>query len=104
MRLVAAASALAGLVCVGVVVGAVLQQETSGSATAPAPAAAVLAPGPVVVIRDVTEPTPALTTPPPATAAPIAVAPLAASPAPAVPVPAAPTTVGQAVYGGPTPH
>ena len=98
MRLVAAASALAGLVCVGVVVGAVLQQETSGSATAPAPAAAVPAPapGPVVVIRDVTEPTPALTTPPPATAAPVAVAPLAEGPAPAVPVPAAPTTVGQA--------
>jgi peptidoglycan-N-acetylglucosamine deacetylase len=97
VRLLAAASALAGLVCVAVV-GAVLQQESSGSATAPAPAAAVpnTAPGSVAVIRDVTEPTQAPATPPPATAGPASVAPLPASPAPAVPISAAPTTVAQA--------
>ena len=93
MRLVAAACALAVLVCIAVV-GAVLAQRTS----APAPVAAVPAPppGPAVVIRDLTEPTLAPTAAlaaksaqTPATAAPVAAAPLTA-PAPAAPVAAPP--------------
>ena len=58
MRLAAAACALAILVCVAVV-GAVLAQKTSVPATAPVPALATPAPapaGPVVVVREVTEP------------------------------------------------
>jgi len=97
MRLVAAACALAVLVCIAVV-GAVLAQRTS----APAPVAAVPAPppGPAVVIRDLTsEPTLAPTAalaPKPAepTATPVAAAPLAA--APAAPVAAAPVMIAQA--------
>jgi peptidoglycan/xylan/chitin deacetylase (PgdA/CDA1 family) len=96
MRLIAAACALAVLVCAAVV-GAVLAQRSSTSAPAPAPAAAAPA-GPAVVIRDLTEPTLAPTaalaakpagTPAPATAAPVAAAPLAA-PVPAAPVAAVP--------------
>ncbi|MET0924290.1 MAG: polysaccharide deacetylase family protein [Xanthobacteraceae bacterium] len=105
MRLVAAACALAVLVCIAVV-GAVLAQRTS----APAPVAAVPAapPGPAVVIRDLTEPTlaptAALAAKPaetPATAAPVAAAPaapVAASPAaaPLSSAPAAPVIIAQA--------
>ena len=109
MRLVAAACALAVLVCIAVV-GAVLAQRTS----APAPVAAVPAPppGPAVVIRDLTEPTLAPTaalaaksaeTSAPAATAPVAAAPatpVAASPAPAAAplssAPAAPVIIAQA--------
>ena len=105
MRLVAAACALAVLVCIAVV-GAVLAQRTS----APAPVAAVPAPpaGPAVVIRDLTDPTlaptAALAAKPaetPATAAPVAAAPaapVAASPAaaPLSSAPAAPVIIAQA--------
>src|SRR5712691_10345608 len=104
MRLAAAACALAILVCVAVV-GAVLAQKTSVPATAPVPALATPAPapaGPVVVVREVTEPaaapTPKLTDGrASAPAAPIVVAQApppartAATPAPApAPAPAPP--------------
>jgi peptidoglycan/xylan/chitin deacetylase (PgdA/CDA1 family) len=88
MRLVAAACALALLVCVAVV-GAVLAQRTS----APAPVAAAPAPGPAVVIKDVTEPTlaptAALAAKPTETSAPLVAAPAPAAPVAAVPPPAA---------------
>jgi peptidoglycan/xylan/chitin deacetylase (PgdA/CDA1 family) len=113
MRLAAAACALAILVCVAVV-GAVLAQKTSVPASVPVPALATPAPapptGPVVVIREVTEPAaaaaPKLTdgraSVPVAAQAPVAPAPIAAAPisaAPPAPVaapPAAPIVVAQA--------
>ncbi len=102
MRLAAAACALAILVCVAVV-GAVLAQKTSVPATAPVPALATPAPapaGPVVVVREVTEPaaapTPKLTD---GRASAPAAAPLPVPAAPAAPTaaaPAAPIVVAQA--------
>ena len=118
MRLAAAAFALAILVCVAVV-GAVLAQKTSVSASVPVPALATPAPapelGPVVVVRDVTEPAaapapkltdgrasaprpaPAAVAPAPVPAEPIAAAPVPAAPAaPIAAPPAAPIVVAQA--------
>jgi peptidoglycan/xylan/chitin deacetylase (PgdA/CDA1 family) len=101
MRLAAAACALAILVCVAVV-GAVLAQKTSVPASVPVPALATPAPaptGPVVVVRDLTEPAvapaPKLTdgraSAPAAAPAPVPAAPIAA--APAAPIVAAPIAV-----------
>jgi len=94
MRLAAAACALAILVCVAVV-GAVLAQKTSVPATAPVPALATPAPapaGPVVVVREVTEPAAA---PTPKLTDGRASAP-AAAPLPVPAAPAAPIVVAQA--------